>query len=100
MIAVSSSGKSFRALANYLAAGRTGEERDRVAWSVARNLPTNDPELAATFMRATAAQSAKVEKPVYHVVLSFDPADMPDRRQWSEWPPGCSIDLALPNTRR
>ena len=79
MIAVSSSGKSFRALAAYLAAGRTGEERDRVAWSVARNLPTDQPELAATFMRATAAQSTKVEKPVYHLVLSFDPADMPDR---------------------
>ena len=79
VIAVSSSGKSFRALAAYLAAGRTGEERDRVAWSVARNLPTNDPELGATFMRATAAQSAKVEKPVYHVVLSFDPTDVPDR---------------------
>ena len=79
MIAVSSSGKSFRALAAYLASGRTGEERDRVAWSVARNLPTDRPELAATFMRATAAQSAKVEKPVYHVVLSFDPADMPNR---------------------
>jgi hypothetical protein len=79
VIAVSSSGKSFRALAAYLAAGRTGEERDRVAWSAARNLPTNDPELAATFMRATAAQSAKVEKPVYHVVLSFDPTDVPDR---------------------
>src|SRR5574338_313716 len=79
MIAVSSSGKSFRALAAYLASGRTGEERDRVAWSVARNLPTDNPELAATFMRATAAQSAKVEKPVYHVVLSFDPADMPTR---------------------
>ena len=79
VIAVSSSGKSFRALAAYLAAGRTGEERDRVAWSTARNLPTNDPELAARFMRATAAQSAKVEKPVYHVVLSFDPTDVPDR---------------------
>ena len=50
-----------------------------MAWSAARNLPTNDPELAATFMRATAAQSAKVEKPVYHVVLSFDPTDVPDR---------------------
>jgi hypothetical protein len=79
MIAVSSSGKSFRALAAYLASGRTGEERDRVAWSIARNLPTDNPELAATFMRATAAQSAKVQKPVYHVVLSFAPADMPNR---------------------
>lgn len=79
MIAVSSSGRSFRALATYLAAGRSGEERDRVAWSAGRNLPTNDPELAAKFMRATAAQSDRVEKPVYHIALSFDPSDAVDR---------------------
>ena len=79
MIAVSSSGKSFRALAAYLAAGRSGEERERVAWAASRNLPTDDPELAATFMRATAAQSDRVEKPVYHIALSFDPDDSVDR---------------------
>jgi hypothetical protein len=79
MIAVSSSGKSFRALAAYLVNGRTGEEQDRVAWTVSRNLPTDDAELAATFMRATAAQSARVEKPVYHIALSFDPGDNVDR---------------------
>jgi hypothetical protein len=79
MIAVSSSGKSFRALAAYLATGRSGEEQERVAWTASRNLPTGDPELAATFMRATAAQSDRVEKPVYHVVLSFDPNDGVDR---------------------
>lgn len=79
MIAVSSSGRSFRALATYLAAGRSGEERDRVAWSAGRNLPTDDPELAAKFMRATAAQSDRVEKPVYHIALSFDPSDAVDR---------------------
>lgn len=75
MIAVSSKGQSFRALASYLAAGRTGEERDRVDWSSARNLPTDDPELAGVFMRATAAQNVRVERPVYHLVLSFDPHD-------------------------
>lgn len=75
MIAVSSSGKSFRALAAYLANGRSGQEQGRVAWIASRNLPTGDPELAATFMRATAAQSDRVEKPVYHVALSFDPDD-------------------------
>ena len=79
MIAVSSSGRSFRALATYLAAGRSGEEWDRVAWSAGRNLPTDDPELAAKFMRATAAQSDRVEKPVYHIALSFDPSDAVDR---------------------
>lgn len=79
MIAVSSKGQSFRALATYLAAGRTGEERDRVEWSSARNLPTADPELAGVFMRATAAQNVRVERPVYHLVLSFDPNDPVDR---------------------
>jgi hypothetical protein len=79
MIAVSSSGKSFRALAAYLANARTGEEQDRVAWKTARNLPTDDPELAATFMRATGGRSDRVEKPVYHIALSFDPGDVVDR---------------------
>lgn len=79
MIAVSSKGRSFGALATYLAAGRTGQERDRVAWSTARNLPTNDPELAGKIMRATAERSTRVEQPVYHLVLSFDPNDGPDR---------------------
>ncbi|MEW5918194.1 MAG: relaxase/mobilization nuclease domain-containing protein, partial [Gemmatimonadota bacterium] len=79
MIAVSSSGKSFKALAAYLLKGRTGEELDRVAWSSGRNVPTDDPELAATFMRATASRSDRVEKPVYHLVLSFDPGDAVDR---------------------
>ena len=79
MIAVSSSGKSFRSLASYLVNGRTGKEQDRVAWTVSRNLPTRDPELAATFMRATAAQSDRVEKPVYHIALSFAPGDPVDR---------------------
>lgn len=79
MIAVSSSGKSFGALASYLANGRTGEERDRIAWATSRNLPTDDPELAATFMQATASRSDRVEKPVYHLALSFDPGDRVDR---------------------
>jgi hypothetical protein len=79
MIAVSSSGKNFSALASYLTTGRTGEERGRIAWSASRNLPTDDPELAATFMRATAARSDRVEKPVYHIALSFDPGDLVDR---------------------
>lgn len=79
MIAVSSKGRSFRALATYLAAGKTGQERERVAWSTARNLPTNDPELAGTIMRATAERSTRVEQPVYHLVLSFDPDDGVDR---------------------
>lgn len=79
MIAVSSKGTSFRALASYLVRGRTGDETERVAWTAGRNLPTDDPTLAATFMRATAEANARVEKPVYHLVLSFDPRDTLDR---------------------
>src|SRR5690348_8776148 len=79
MIGVSSSGRSFGALASYLAARRSGDERDRVAWSASRNLPTTDPELVAKIMRATGAQNVRVRQPVYHLVLSFDPSDAADR---------------------
>lgn len=79
MIAVSSSGTGFRALAAYLVRGRTGLEEGRIGWASPRNLPTADPELAATLMRATAAQNVRVEKPVYHLGLAFDPGDPVDR---------------------
>ena len=78
-IAVSSSGRTFGAIAKYLALGRSGEEAERVGWSTSRNLPTNDPQLAARFMRATAEQNVRVEKPVYHFAISFDPNDPVDR---------------------
>ncbi|MDQ6635831.1 MAG: relaxase/mobilization nuclease domain-containing protein [Gemmatimonadota bacterium] len=50
-----------------------------MAWSSSRNLPTDDPELGAKIMRATAAQNVRVDKPVYHLALSFDPNDTVDR---------------------
>lgn len=79
MIGVSSSNKSFRVLARYLVEGRAEEAENRVAWVASRNLPTDDPELAARIMRATAAQNVRVKEPVYHVALSFDPGDVVDR---------------------
>jgi hypothetical protein len=79
MIAVSSKGRSFRALATYLQRGRTGTETERVAWTAGRHLPTDDPSVAATFMRATSESNARVQTPVYHLVLSFDPRDVVDR---------------------
>jgi len=79
MIAMSSSARSFGALAQYLAKGRSGDEPERVAWSTSRNLPTDDPELAGKIMRATAAQNVRVKQPVYHLALSFDPSDQVDR---------------------
>lgn len=81
MIGVSSSGRSFKALGRYLVEGRNREAEGRVAWSSARNLPTNDPELAAKIMRATAAQNVRTSQPVYHLVLSFDPRDQVSREQ-------------------
>jgi hypothetical protein len=79
VIAVSSSSRSFASLGKYLVVGRDHVESGRVAWATSRNLPTDDPELAAKIMRATAAQNTRVDKPVYHVVLSFDPGDVVDR---------------------
>ena len=79
MIGMSSSAKSFGALAHYLANGRSGNEPERVAWSASRNLPTAEPELAGKIMRATASQNLRVTQPGYHVALSFDPGDAVDR---------------------
>lgn len=79
MIAISSSSRSFAALGKYLVVGRDRVEEGRVAWTSARNLPTNDPELAAKIMRATASQNVRVSQPVYHLALSFDPRDVVDR---------------------
>jgi hypothetical protein len=81
VIASTSSGKKFGGLARYLVVGRSGVEVDRVDWATSRNLPTEDPELAATLMQATAEQSVRVQKPVYHVSLSFDPTDQVRRQQ-------------------
>jgi hypothetical protein len=76
---VSSRGKSFGALARYPVHGRTGQEADRIAWTASRNLPSAEPELGATMMRYTAAQNARVERPVYHLVISFHPGDRVNR---------------------
>jgi len=79
VIGVNSSGRSFRALAQYLESGRSGAEHVRVGWIASRNLPTEDPQLVAKIMRATAAQNLHVGQPVYHLALSFDRNDAVDR---------------------
>src|SRR5439155_399533 len=75
MIATSSSGRRFAALARYLVFGRSGEETERVAWTAGRNLGTDDPEVAAALMQQTANANLQVEAPVYHLTINFDPAD-------------------------
>ena len=95
MIGVSSSSRSFKSLGHYLVAGRGGEEPNRVAWSTARNLPTDDPQLAAKIMRATATQNVRVDQPVYHLALSFDPRDLVDRQQMERVADRVLIELGL-----
>jgi len=63
--------------------GRSGEEPERVAWTAGRNLGTDDPEVAAAFMQATANANLDVDSPVYHLTINFDPEDAvtPERMQ-------------------
>jgi hypothetical protein len=80
VIATTSSGRRFGVLASYLMHGRDGADTERVAWTVGRNLGTNDPKLAAALMQATADGNVRVEVPVYHLTVSFDPTDAAGRR--------------------
>jgi hypothetical protein len=75
VIATTSSGRRFYALARYLLHGRSGDDAERVAWTAGRNLGVDDPELAAAIMQATANANLQVEAPVYHLTINFDPTD-------------------------
>jgi hypothetical protein len=72
-------GRGFLALVRYLEHGEAGEHRDRVLWVESRNLPTEDPETAARLMAAHARQNVRTQRPVYHLVISFDPGDPVNR---------------------
>ena len=67
----------FDRLAAYLM--RTEPDRERVQWAGTRNLPTEEPELGAVFMQATASRNVRVQKPAYQMVVSFAPDDPVDR---------------------
>jgi len=80
VIAKTSSGKSFGGLMRYLELGRSGREHDRVDWIASRNLcDIDDPEIAGRLMAATAEQSLRIQKPVYHLSIAFDPHDPVNR---------------------
>lgn len=83
-------GKGFGGLANYLS-----EDRGRVAWSETRNLVLEDPKGIAREMRAAANRSARVEKPVYHLSISFDAGDRPTRAQMQQAADRVLKDLGL-----
>ena len=80
MVGKVSLGSSFSGLAAYLTKG--GE--DRVAWAEPRDLIGTDPKQIAEEMQATASGSSRVQKPVYHLSISFDPADRPSREQMQQ----------------
>ena len=69
-------GSDFHGLAKYLLGNRS-----RVAFAWTRNLPHLDAESIARKMSATAARSRRCRKPVYHLIVSWDPADEPSQDQ-------------------
>lgn len=73
MIGKVTRGSGFGGLQAYLLRGKDGDGPDRVAWVAVRNLPSDDPELAARVMRATARENVRIERPVYHLTLSHSP---------------------------
>lgn len=79
MVGKVTSGSSFSGLADYL----TGRP-ERVAWTEPRWLLGTDPKEIAREMEAAAGQSSRVEKPVYHLSISFGAGDHPTREQMRE----------------
>ncbi len=72
-------GSGFGGVVAYLMQGRredlelAAEAAGRVAWTSTRNLPVDDPDQAALWMRAWANQNPRVKKPVYHFGASLAP---------------------------
>ena len=77
MIGAASTGASFQALGTYL----VGDE-GRVGWVETRNTLASDPRaVVAEMQRDVALSRSRVEKPVYHLALSFDRTDAPTREE-------------------
>ncbi|WBT37698.1 relaxase/mobilization nuclease domain-containing protein [Hyphomicrobium sp. DMF-1] len=71
-------GKGFRGTFNYLVRGkRDAETPERLGWMETRNLFVEDYEKIPAMMRATAAQSKKCQKPVYHFLISWREDEAP-----------------------
>ena len=84
MIAKTTGAPSFFPLAAYLAAGTDGRHPERVDWITGRHIASHDLHVAPAIMEATAYQSARTERPCYHVVVSFDVDDRPTRAEMEE----------------
>ena len=68
----------FRAVARYLVRGKSGTpDPKRMAWATSQNLPTDDPELAAAYMAATAEASLRTKKAAYHLMIAWHARERP-----------------------
>ena len=68
----------FFALARYLIEGRERPPNPkRVAWTIAENLPTTDPMLAAQYMTATAELSKRCRNACYHSIIAWAQEEQP-----------------------
>ncbi len=75
----------FHALARYLILGKSGQgSPDRVAWTFAQKLPTDDPLLAATYMQATAEKSRRCTNAAYHTIISWHEHERPSAEVMQE----------------
>lgn len=76
----------FHAMARYLVHGKAGTRPDprRVLWAFGYNLPTDDPELAAKLMSATAALSPRTRKAAYHLMIAWHEQEQPTPQQMQD----------------
>lgn len=93
---VAASGSGFRGVVNYLLLGKKDVPNpDRVAWTMAHNLLIDDPDRAPALMRATANQSLRCKKPVYHLAIAWHADENPDDDMMREVGAQTLKDLAL-----
>ncbi|HEX2842157.1 relaxase/mobilization nuclease domain-containing protein [Hyphomicrobium sp.] len=90
-------GKGFRGSFNYLMHGKRDDARDpeRLAWWETRNLFVQDTNKIPGMMRATAAQSKKCQKPVYHMIISWRPDELPSDVTMREVADRALFDMGL-----
>ncbi len=76
---IAPSSNDFHTLARYLVDGKPGTtpHPQRVAWVFAQNLPTDEPDLAATYMTATAARSKRTRRAAYHLMIAWHERELP-----------------------
>jgi hypothetical protein len=80
MVGKVSTGNSFSGLAQYLT-----QDEGRVAWTEPRWMIGTDPqEVAREMEAATLVADSRLEKPVYHVSISFSETDRPTREQMQQ----------------